>query len=98
MPSKPSSSTAPAAGDLIHVPSDEIHGFRNASPTNTRTFVTATVGLGAFFEEAGIPISTGTSPATGPPPPADIDRALKIARKHGHRFRSEARVVDDWTT
>ena len=74
------------AGDSIHVPSNEIHGFRNASTTNTRTLVTATAGLGAFFEEAGMPIAPGTSPPTGPPSPADIERVLTIARKHGHRF------------
>ena len=74
------------AGDSIHVPSNEIHGFRNASTANTRTIVTATAGLGAFFEEAGIPIAPGTTLPTGPPSPADIDRVLMIARKHGHRF------------
>jgi quercetin dioxygenase-like cupin family protein len=75
-----------AAGDSIHVPSNEIHGFRNASTTNARTLVTATAGLGAFFEEAGIPIAPGVPPPTGPPSAADIERVLTIARKHGHRF------------
>ena len=51
-----------------------------------RTLVTATAGLGAFFEEAGIPIAPGMSPPTGPPLAADIERVLTIARKHGHRF------------
>jgi len=66
--------------------SNEIHGFRNASTFNTRTLVTATAGIGAFFEESGIPIAPGTSPPTGPPALADIGRLLTIARKHGHRF------------
>lgn len=74
------------AGDSIQVPSNQIHGFRNASSTNARTLVTATADIGAFFEEAGIPIAPGATPPTGPPSPADIERVLTIARKHGHRF------------
>jgi len=74
------------AGDSVHVPGNEIHGFRNASTANARTLVTATAGLGAFFEEAGIPIAPGALPPAGPPSPADIERVLTIARKHGHRF------------
>lgn len=74
------------AGDSIHVPSNEIHGFRNTSTMNARTLVTATAGLGAFFEEAGLPIAPGTSPPTGPPSAADVERVLTIARKYGHRF------------
>jgi quercetin dioxygenase-like cupin family protein len=75
-----------SAGDSIHVPSNEIHGFRNASKANARTLVTATAGLGAFFEEAGIPLAPGTSPPSGPPSPADIERVRAVARKYGHRF------------
>jgi len=74
------------AGDSIHVPSNEIHGFRNASTVNARTLVTATAGLGAFFEEAGIPLAPEAPPPTSPPSVADIERVLAIARKHGHRF------------
>jgi quercetin dioxygenase-like cupin family protein len=73
-------------GDSIDVPSDEIHGFRNTGTTNARTVVTATAGLAAFFEEAGIPIAPGTSPPPGPPSAADVERVLTIARKYGHRF------------
>ncbi len=78
-------------GDSIHVPSNEIHGFRNTSTTKARTLVTATAGLGAFFEEAGIPIAPGTSPPTGPPSAADVERVLTIARKYGHRFVQQQR-------
>jgi quercetin dioxygenase-like cupin family protein len=74
------------AGDSIHVPSNEIHGFRNAGSTNARTLVTATAGLAAFFAEAGIPIPPGTPPPVGPPSAADVERVLTIARRHGHRF------------
>lgn len=74
------------AGDSIHVPGNEVHGFRNIGTTNARTLVTGTAGLGAFFEEAGIPITTETPRPTGPPSPAEIERVLSIARKYGHRF------------
>jgi quercetin dioxygenase-like cupin family protein len=79
-------------GESIHVPSNEIHGFRNASATNARTLVTATAGLGAFFEEAGIPIAPGTSPPTGPPSAADVEWVLTIARKYGHHFVQQQRL------
>ena len=78
-----------AAGDSIHVPSNEVHGFRNTSAMNARALVTGTAGLGAFFEEAGVPLAPGTSPPTGPPSAADIERVLTIARKHGQRFVQE---------
>ncbi len=74
------------AGDSIHVPSNEVHGFRNTGTTNARTLVTATAGLAAFFEEAGVPIPPGTFPPAGPPSAADVERVLTIARKHGHLF------------
>ena len=75
-----------AAGDSIHVPSNEVHGFRNVSTRSARALVVGTAGLGAFFEEAGVPLAPGTSPPTGPPSPAEIERVLAIARKHGQRF------------
>jgi hypothetical protein len=75
-----------SAGDSIHVPSNEIHGLRNAGTTNARTLVTATAGLAEFIAEAGIPIPPGTSPPAGPPSAADVERVLTIARKYGHRF------------
>jgi quercetin dioxygenase-like cupin family protein len=75
-----------SAGDSIHVPGNEIHGFRNAGTTNARTLVTATAGLAAFIAEAGIPIPPGTSLPAGPPSAADVERVLTIARKYGHRF------------
>jgi quercetin dioxygenase-like cupin family protein len=78
-------------GDSIHVPSNEVHGFRNTSTTNARTLVTCTAGLGAFFEEAGIPIAPGAAPPNGPPAAADVERVLAIARKHGHHFVQKQR-------
>jgi quercetin dioxygenase-like cupin family protein len=72
-------------GDFVNVPSNEVHGFRNTGGTLARLLVTATAGLGAFFEEAGVPVSPDTHPV-GPPSAADIERVLAIARKHGHRF------------
>ena len=72
-------------GDSIHVPSNQIHGFRNTSLANARILVTADAGLGAFFEEAGVPVTPGTAPA-GPPSAADIERVRTIAHKYGHRF------------
>lgn len=74
------------AGDSIHVPGDQIHGFRNAGTTEARILVTATAGLAAFFEETGVPIPPGEPVPTGPPSASEVERVLSIARKHGHRF------------
>ena len=69
-------------GDVVNIPSDSVHGFRNASSSNMRCIITADPGIQGFFDEAGLPLSA--TPA--PPTPADIERVLAIARKHGQRF------------
>jgi quercetin dioxygenase-like cupin family protein len=74
------------AGDSIHVPSNEVHGSRNTGTARARILVTATAGLAAFFEEAGVPIPPGAPAPAGPPSAAEIERVLTIASKHGHRF------------
>ena len=76
------------AGDLINVPSNQVHGFRNSGGAPARILVMATAGLGAFFLEAGVPVSPGEAAPTGPPSHAEIERILAVARKHGHRFLS----------
>jgi quercetin dioxygenase-like cupin family protein len=75
-----------AQGDFINVPSDEIHGFRNTSATQARLLVTATAGLATFFEEAGIPLPSGTPSSAEAPSAEEIERVLAISRKHGIRF------------
>jgi len=57
-----------AAGDSIHVPGNEIHGFRNTGSEGARILVTATAALGAFFQEAGVPVPPGAPAPTGPLP------------------------------
>lgn len=75
-----------AIGDLINVPSDEIHGFRNTGTAQARLLVTATAGLAAFFEETGVPLPSGTSASVEPPSAEEIERVLAISHKHGIRF------------
>jgi quercetin dioxygenase-like cupin family protein len=72
-----------SAGDVINVPSDEIHGFRNTSDAPARLLVTGSARLGAFFEEAGDPFAVD---ATTAPTAQDVQRVLAIAQKYGHRF------------
>jgi quercetin dioxygenase-like cupin family protein len=73
-----------SAGDVINVPSDEIHGFRNTNDAPARLLVTGSARLGAFFEEAGVPLAVDTAPSA--PTAQDVQRVLAIAQKYGHRF------------
>jgi hypothetical protein len=75
-----------ATGDFISVPSDEVHGFRNTGTAQARLLVTATAGLAAFFEEAGVPLPSGTPASAEPPSAEEIEHVLAISRKHGIRF------------
>lgn len=76
-------------GDFVNVPSNEVHGFRNTGDAPARLLVTATAGLGAFFEEAGVPVSPDALPM-GHPSAAEVERVLAIAHKHGHRFLQQS--------
>lgn len=64
------------------IPSNARHGFMNRSNIPARVLISCTRGLEAFFFEAGVP-----DPASEmPPSPAEIERVLNIARKHGQVF------------
>jgi len=74
-----------APGDMINIPPDALHGFRNTSDRDVRVIITCTARLGEFFNEAGTPRHAGGSAKTGPTL-AEIERVLEVGRKHGQRF------------
>jgi quercetin dioxygenase-like cupin family protein len=72
-------------GDLVNIPPDVMHGFRNGSGRDVKILLTCEAELGRFFEAAGTPLADNES-AGANVSPAAIDRVLEIAQKHGQRF------------
>ena len=70
------------AGEMINIPSDALHGFRNLSGQAAKCLLTTQARMESFFLEVGIPVpSEPTAPSE-----AEIQRLMTIANKHGHRF------------
>ena len=76
-------------GEMVNIPSDAMHGFRNSSDRNVRLLLTCEAGLADFFEEAGLPL-TGNKLASAIVLPEAIQRVIEIATKHGQRFAPHA--------
>lgn len=74
---------AATPGDVVRIPGDVMHGFRNAGSAPVRLLITAEGKLAEFFEEAGAPVKPGVA---GPPAMEEIQRVMAIAEKHGQRF------------
>ena len=62
-------------GQMVNIPPDSVHGFRNASSAPD-------ANIEKFFVEAGTPVA----PVAAPPTMEAIERVLAIAQKHGQRF------------
>lgn len=69
-------------GEMVNIPSDTVHGFRNTSGESMRCLITAQPGIERFFAEAGTPLPS--EPAA--PTAEAVARVLAIAEKHGQRF------------
>jgi quercetin dioxygenase-like cupin family protein len=76
-------------GDMVNIPPDALHGFRNASGSAVKVLITCAANLGKFFEEAGTPLGENESASASVLPEA-IQRVLAIAEKHGQRFAAPA--------
>jgi quercetin dioxygenase-like cupin family protein len=72
-------------GDLVKIPPDVMHGFRNESGETVRLLIMCTAGLARFFEEAGTPLVEGERAGADLSAEA-IGRVIGIAQKHGQRF------------
>ena len=76
-------------GDMVNIPPDAIHGFRNESDREVKLLLTCEAELGKFFEEASTPLAANQT-ARPNVSPEEIQRVLEIARKHGQRFPAPA--------
>jgi quercetin dioxygenase-like cupin family protein len=72
-------------GEMVNIPPDAMHGFRNVSDRDVKILLTCEGGLGRFFEEAGTPLADNES-ASRHLTPEVIHRVLEIAKKFGQRF------------
>jgi quercetin dioxygenase-like cupin family protein len=74
-----------APGDMVKIPVDAVHGFRNESGGVVRLLIMCTAGLGRFFEEAGMPLAEGEA-AGADLSLTTIQHVVGLAEKHGQRF------------
>ncbi len=74
-------------GDLVNIPPDIYHGFRNTTESDVRVLIFFPPSLAGFFEEAGTAITSDVRVA---PTMDAIQRVLQIAEKHGQRFAPPA--------
>lgn len=77
------------AGELVNIPPEALHGFRNAGSSDVRLLITGTEGLGRFFAEAGRELAEGESPQAQPTMET-VQRVLAIAEKYGQQFMAPA--------
>jgi quercetin dioxygenase-like cupin family protein len=72
------------AGDHLHVPSNERHGWRNLSSEPLVAFIITTTRLAQFFQEVGRPVAGTPQPATA----EDLGRFLAhygtVSAKYGY--------------
>lgn len=73
------------SGDVVHIPSDAIHTFRNLSPEPARLWaVYSPAGpMEAFFREAGRPLEKNGGPDLGD---AEVARVMAVGERHGMRW------------
>jgi len=69
-------------GELIEVPDNAKHAFRNASSDPIVQLITTTSKLGRFFQEVGRPVIRGKSISR--PSPDEIQRFVQIADRYGY--------------
>jgi quercetin dioxygenase-like cupin family protein len=69
-------------GDVVHVPRDVKHAWRNMASQPAVALIVATSRLGRFFSEIGNPV-TPKSPSA-PPRPEILERFQRAAARYGH--------------
>ena len=73
-------------GDLIEIPSNAKHAFRNRSQNPVLNLLFTTSKHGRYFQEIGRPLASVES--VRPPAPDAIQRLLKTAQRYGYWFAS----------
>jgi quercetin dioxygenase-like cupin family protein len=71
-----------APGDVLHVPGDTPHAWRNQGAEPAVTIIVTANRIARFFHEVGTPVAE--VPAPGPPTPAAIERFLAVAERYGY--------------
>jgi hypothetical protein len=75
-------------GDLIEVPSNAKHGFRNRSEQPVLQLIITTSKLGRFFQEIVRPVVPGGR--ISPPAPNEIEHFLETAGRYGYWLATPA--------
>jgi hypothetical protein len=75
-------------GELVHVPSNAKHAWRNTSSEPAVQLITTTPKLGRFFQEIGRPITAGAPllPST----PDDLQHFTRVAAKYNYWLGTSA--------
>jgi quercetin dioxygenase-like cupin family protein len=76
------------AGDHLHVPGGERHGWRNVSSGPLVAFIITTTRLGQFFQEVGRPMADGRGSCALPCALRDRIRKIWLLECHSRRERS----------
>jgi quercetin dioxygenase-like cupin family protein len=71
-------------GDLIEIPSNARHAFRNRSQNPVLNLLFTTSKHGRYFQEIGRPLASGES--VRPPTPDEVQHFLETARRYGYWF------------
>jgi quercetin dioxygenase-like cupin family protein len=69
-------------GDMVTVPANAPHGYRNTGTAPARMLVTFAPSLLAFFEAVG----SADAPPPGPPPADAVTAVMRAAAQHGIRM------------
>ena len=75
-------------GDIVRVPTGEVHTFRNAGPEPGRLLIMNPPGTlhVNFVSQAGEPMPSGTWELPSPSGSPDVARLLEVGRQNGMKF------------
>ena len=71
-----------AAADIFHVPSGAKHAWRNPTPAPAAMFIVSTSKMARFFQELGVPVRSGATPA--PPSPEALRHFQEVSARYGY--------------
>ncbi|MFD2615603.1 cupin domain-containing protein [Paenibacillus gansuensis] len=69
------------AGDVLDVPENQKHAWRNTTNEKVTLLITSTVKMGEFFREVGRPVA---SVPPGPPAPEALQKFFEVAINYGY--------------
>ena len=78
------------AGEIVFIPSNAVHGFRNMSGVHVRLLIIGGPRIESFFVEAGTPEAQSKERESGELGSSEFLRMLEVAKRHGQTFLGEA--------